>query len=459
MTQPNDRLYEQLIEAGRETAEPSEDLRRRVLAAATAALPEIPPGDDSTTTQDPTQPAVRLVPDVPAELADGVPRETHPIVQPPSRRHVLRRFVAMFKSKRIRWSAPAAVAAAVLLMIGFWPGKAGRGPGSAFAAAIQQFQKARTIVCRISSSIPGRPLAIQQTGKLEASSEYGSRCEMLMNGTTMMIQYAPVQGPMTTVTPLTRSYTVLDTQAVDGRGHGAQGADSPDAFIRALARLKGQASRELGRMTVDGVDSLGYEISGELLGLGSADGVRSELWVDAKTYLPVRYAAEWPAPQVGGTLQLVFDQFEWDTPLDPKRFAPDIPPDYTRIDVKAPAPDEAALIKGLGNYAELTGKYPPALDAATMTTDFAAALGARIGSALARGEKAPDQKELTQKGLEIGSGIAFYQQLVRKERSPEYHGEDVSPGQADAVLVRWKTEDGQWRVIYGDLRVDTLPNQ
>ena len=49
-----------------------------------ASLPERMPG----AMQDPTQPAVRLVPDVPTELADGVPRETHPIEQPPSRRHV-----------------------------------------------------------------------------------------------------------------------------------------------------------------------------------------------------------------------------------------------------------------------------------------------------------------------------------------------------------------------------------
>jgi len=418
-------------------------------------------GDDSTDSLAPIQPAARLVPDVPTELADGVPCETHPIIQPPDRRHVPRRFIAMLQSRMVRWSVAAAAAAAVILVIGFWPGRNERGAGSALAAAIQKFQNAKTIVRRISSSVTGGPMTIQQKGKLEVSSEYGCRCEMGEDGTTpMLIQYSPLHGPMTTVMPLTHTYTVVDMQAVGGHGHGPQGIDSPDAFILALSKLKGHASRELGRATVDGIDSLGYEITGELLGLGSGEGVRSELWIDARTCLPVRYMAEMPGPELsggkGGKMQIVYDQFEWDTPLDPNLFVPDIPAGYTRIDAKAPVPDEASLIKGLGNYAELAGKYPPALDATTMTTDLAAAVGRRIASALARGEKAPDQKELMQKSLEIGSGMSFYRKLVREGRSAEYHGKTVLPGQADAVLLRWKLPSGEWRVIYGDLRIETI---
>ena len=329
------------------------------------------------------------------------------------------------------------------------------GGHSAFAAAIEQFQRAKTIVCRVSThtSISAGTMSFEQTGKLCFSAEYGSRTELLMNGAPMLIQYAPLQGPTTCVTPLSRTYTVTDTHAVD---QGTQRGNAPDAFILALAQLKGQASRELGRKNLDGVETLGYEIPGQILGLGHSEGVRSELWVDTKTYLPVRYVAEMPVPQVGGICQMVYDQFEWDTPLDSQLFVPDIPADYTRIDATMPTIDEAALTKGLGNYAELAGKYPPSLDAATMATDLAAAVGARIASAMVHGEKAPDQQALMQKSAEIGSGIAFYQNLARDGRSPEYYGKTVSPGQADAVLLRWKLADDQWRVIYGDLRVETI---
>jgi len=415
-------------------------------------------GDDSTTSPKATPPSVRLVPDVPTELADGVPRETHSIEQPPDRRHAQRRFVVMLHSKAVRWSAVAAVAAAVVLVIGFWPDKDGRGPGSAFATAIEHFQKAKTIVCRITTTtpVPGTTRTAEQSGRLYFSAEYGSRCEMLMNGIPMLIQYTPLQGPTTSVTPLSRTFTVMDTHALD---QDASRGSSPDAFILALAKLKGEASRELGRKNLDGVEALGYEISGQILGLGHAEGVRSELWINATTYLPVRYLADIPVPQLGGTMRMVYDQFEWDTPVDAKLIVPEIPADYTRLDAKAPVADEAALIKGLGNYAELVGKYPPALDATTITTDYSAALGRRIASEMMRTWKAPDQKELMQKSLEIGSGIEFYQKLIREGRSPEYFGKTVTPGQKEGVLVRWKTEDGQLRVIYGDLRVETLPGQ
>jgi len=366
----------------------------------------------------------------------------------------------MFKSKRARWSALIAAAAVIVLAIGFWPGKAGRSPGSVFAAAIERIQTAKTIVCRISAAYTGAGVTMQQTGRLEVSSDYGSRCELGTGGTTSIITYGPLQGPTTTVTPLTRSYTVTDMTALAGPGQKSPGGESVEAFMLALRKLKGQASRELGQATVDGVASLGYEISGEVLGLGPAAGVRSELWVDASTSLPVRYLAEIPMPATDdgnvGTVQVIYDQFQWDTPLDASRFTPDIPADYTRVEAKAPAVDEAALIKALGNYAELAGKYPPALDAATIATDLASAIGTRLGNAAVRGEKGPDQQELAQKAIEIGSGFAFYQQLVNEHRSPEYFGKTVSPGQKEPVLVRWKTPDGQWRVIYGDLHAETI---
>lgn len=347
-------------------------------------------------------------------------------------------------------SAAACIGFVVLLMT-FAGGK------SAFATAIGRFQQAKTIVCRITTTapVPGATMTFQQTGKLCFSAEYGSRTELLMNGIPMLVQYTPLQGPTTYVTPLSRTYTVTDTKAVDeGRDRG----NAPDAFILALSKLKGEASRELGRNNLEGVEVLGYEIPGQILGLGHAEGVRSELWIDAKTYLPVRYVADIPMPQLGGTMRMVYDQFEWDTPLDPKVFVPEIA-GYTRLDAKTPVADEAALIKGLGNYAELAGKYPPTMDPMSLSTDLASAIGARVASAMIRGEKGPDQQTLMQKSAEIASGLLFYQKLTSEGHSPEYSGKTVKPGQADAVLLRWKLTDGQWRVIYGDLRVETIEAQ
>lgn len=393
---------------------------------------------------------VRLVPDVPTERADRVPREDHPI-STPDRRHAFGRFTVMLQSRKAKWSFAAAAAAAIVLAVGFWPHQAGRDAGSAFAVAIRQFREARTIVCNVSGA-PGDTVVGAVSGKLYVSAEQGSRLEMLMGPTPMMIMYSSPQGAQTIVNPPLRTYTVIESPADAPAGPPA---NSADGFIVALAKLQGQATRELGRQVVDGVDSIGYEIAGELLGIGKGDEVRSELWIDAATYLPVRYVAEMPMSGFDGRYQLVYDRFEWDTPLDPQLFVPQIPSDYTRLDAKPPAPDESALIQGLGNYAELTGKYPPKLDASTMVTDFSTALGRRLGAEMARGGKVPDQKTIMQKSVEIGSGITYYQQLVREGREPQYHGTTVQPGQADAVLLQWTDAEGRLRIVYGDLRVET----
>jgi hypothetical protein len=342
----------------------------------------------------------------------------------------------------------AACAAIILLAVTFAGGR------SAFATAIEQFRNARTIVCRVSSPTPvsAGPMSFDFDGTLYVSSEHGSRMELLMNGSVAQVQYMPPGGPMTMVTPLARQYMIIDTTSA---GPGPETGANPDDFLRALGRLTDKASRELGRQEIDGVEAIGYEISGAALGLGSGDQIRSELWIDAETHLPVRYFVEMPGP-TEAPLQMVFDEFQWDTPLDPDLFVPDIPADYTRIDAVMPTPDEAALIKGLGSYVELTGKYPPKLDLSVIMTDMMTAMFKRMDSQLREGHPVPDQQTITQKGVEIGSGIAYYQRLVGDGRSPEYYGKDVSPGQADAVLVRWKLSDGGWRVIYGDLRVETV---
>jgi len=52
--------------------------------------------------------------------------------------------------------------------------------------------------------------------------------------------------------------------------------------------------------------------------------------------------------------------------------------------------------------------------------------------------------------------LIFYRQLLVEDREPDYFGATVKPGDADAVLMRWKLEGGSTRVVYGDLRVETL---
>jgi len=50
----------------------------------------------------------------------------------------------------------------------------------------------------------------------------------------------------------------------------------------------------------------------------------------------------------------------------------------------------------------------------------------------------------------------FYMTLVQEDKDPAYYGDTVGQDDVDAVLLRWKVADDEYRVIFGDLSVETV---
>jgi hypothetical protein len=67
-----------------------------------------------------------------------------------------------------------------------------------------------------------------------------------------------------------------------------------------------------------------------------------------------------------------------------------------------------------------------------------------------------DVKKSVDKLLPIQSLGGFYLMLVQQSKNPAYYGKIVKPGDAAQVLLRWKTADDQYRVIFGDLHELTV---
>ena len=44
-----------------------------------------------------------------------------------------------------------------------------------------------------------------------------------------------------------------------------------------------------------------------------------------------------------------------------------------------------------------------------------------------------------------------YMVLVQERKDPAYYGESVGPDDVDAVLLRWKESEDNYRVVFGDL--------
>lgn len=356
---------------------------------------------------------------------------------------------------------------------------------SAFAAALEKMRSASTIVTRYQLFLNDADAPMMQ-GTLYLSEERGMRFDAdmtsgsgpLPGGVTFdggvvsgraagMTIYREPNGPVVVVqAPL--------NLVVRMHGHDRMEGDprrtSPDAFIQKFVEMAEEADHELGLAEVDGHEVEGFEISGKKLGLGFVgsgfsnagddDISRSaavRLWVDVHANLPVRMEVEMDLHQlIGGHMLVVYDQFEWDVALEDDLFELEIPEGMHEVELTLPPVNEETLLEALQLFSDVTGYYPASLDPSSMSMEFAVA-------AVASGRIVTDDSDpasavigaLAGDTLKLSMACGFVQKLAADGREPEYFGESVTADDSDKVLLRWELDDGEVRVIYGDLRVET----
>lgn len=69
----------------------------------------------------------------------------------------------------------------------------------------------------------------------------------------------------------------------------------------------------------------------------------------------------------------------------------------------------------------------------------------------------PTFPELMRRTVVLFNACRFYAQLVEQGREPEYFGTEVWAEDTDCVLIRWRLDEKHLRVVYADLRVETVP--
>ncbi len=409
-------------------------------------------------------------------------------------------YVVNLSTANRRWAAVLAPAACLLIAVAvfFWPG----GARVAFAQVIERMRQARSMACDVTT--------IVNTGT-PAEKTTHAKLAMLASGGELAWLYTHADPA---ATELKLKDRVVYTQGgrrefiILGNELTPQDMLRRDAWFHRLLTATDEADRTLGSESIDGRKAVGFEIAGWRLGLGSRPSAdtpassRIELWVDAETRWPIRLqiAAEGPFESSG--TQIVWEHIQWDVPVDAQAFV--APPEtladkVTNLDV--PAVTEESLVSGLRAYvaqseqlegllaqieAQAAGgperlqalkeyrtklfadsAFPLRLDSSWL--NFAAA-GRQAGlmaisraQALQGGDAVAVERvgEETQRSAkEIVQAMAavslFYQKLLVERCEPEYFGAAVKAGDAKAVLMRWKLDDGHTRVIYGDLRIETI---
>ncbi|MHC4618327.1 MAG: hypothetical protein ACYTEQ_11310 [Planctomycetota bacterium] len=244
-----------------------------------------------------------------------------------------------------------------------------------------------------------------------------------------------------------------------------------------IKRMMGSEYTELGRSVVEGVQVDGFQTTDPNVIGGMGEDVTLTLWVDAESRLPVRAEMDFKMNEQMQMSGVIYD-YQWDVPVHASEFEPVIPDDFEPMaaGMQMPKISEEGLIEGLRLFAELSGNYPKKLSMMelaqeTMTfmtnRDVLEKLTEKIK------EKIPefrdldedeldelDRDELMMKSMQITQPLQspgfFYMTLVQDKKDPAYYGESVGPDDADAVLLRWKVAEDQYRVIYGDLTAENV---
>jgi len=339
----------------------------------------------------------------------------------------------MFQRKTVRWSAVAAVAAAVVLVVGFWPGKAGRGSGVAFAEVMQRICSARTVTydSDITSEGPSQPAVHSKVmhmglGRMRTES---------LGGTTIMDSSAHKS---LALLPATKKAIRLEFVG----GPQAPPQATPQATIfDHLLQLRGKASEDLGQQEIDGQAATGFRVK--------EAGFDWAIWVDPATGGPIRIELTCDAVLGAGT-KTVMRNFAFDVPLDESLFSLDPPPGYT-LDVQQldlPATPEQALIDSLRECADVyEGQFPQKFDK-HCTEDLEEKINPKKQPAKAM--------QFARSFGRIFGGLMFVQALPAGS-DWHYVGGGVKLGQADMPICWWKPAGSQtYRVLFGDLSVRDL---
>jgi outer membrane lipoprotein-sorting protein len=379
----------------------------------------------------------------------------------------LRRLI--MKSSIVKLAVAAAVVLAVAGGLLLWTGtKSGVALADVLAKVeqVQAFMYKMTM--HIKGSMPGIPPGgVDTEATMLIANEYGMKMDMssadptLGQAMTQQMYMLPQQKMILVLLPAVKKYMRMQ---VNDEMFEKKRQENNDPRLMLKKILECQYT-DLGKTVLEGVEVQGFQTTDPAYGGGLGD-VDVKVWVNMKTELPIRMDMKIKMNEqmeMEGTLH----DFQWDVPVSAAEFNPVIPPDFTAgpgDGVKVPPMTEETALEGLRFCVALKGEYPKDLN--LMTLMQTAMEGFKEGQPSDR-SKPRDQndvmrimeektKKVVDKMMPIQSLGGFYMMLVQEKKEPAYYGKAVKPGDVAQVLMRWKTAENEYRVIFADLHAETV---
>jgi hypothetical protein len=228
-----------------------------------------------------------------------------------------------------------------------------------------------------------------------------------------------------------------------------------------LGDFKGQAEPTSSPKEIRGVKAEGFSVPwSSVVGDDTHADAKLQVWLDPATTLPVRVDLLGLGPQGSPTMRL--ENFEWG-PQDRKLFDVTIPTGYAKMptnDFKADQITEY-VVYGLSTFAKYNnGRYP------AVKYVYGDEQGEALRKLMGMGRDAQGwvqpNKNLKWANPKDGEfahgsyGMTWINAIQRDFPEGVYNGKTVTPQDATKVLVRWQLDDGDYRVIFGDLTTATV---
>jgi hypothetical protein len=215
---------------------------------------------------------------------------------------------------------------------------------------------------------------------------------------------------------------------------------------RTFDFLREYEYEDLGRRSIDGHQAVGIRITDARFLAERMERAELELWVDPASKLPIRFDVIGDVAGDSRKRHVRFYDFRWNEPLAEDVFHPEIPADF---DVHAGTElriDEEHFLEGLRLFADVVGRYPTSLAYESVKIELWRSPGARVRSV----------GPMVLRMFQIRLASDFYGELVKEESGVVYYGHDVKPEDAHRILVRWRIDEESYRVVFGNLDVETV---
>jgi outer membrane lipoprotein-sorting protein len=377
----------------------------------------------------------------------------------------------IMRSRITRLAAAAAIVIAVVFGVWFF---VGGSTSVALADVLAKVEQAKAFMYKMKvntfgSMMTGKPGDVTEMDyTITISQDYGWKWETQTTipntGKTMtQIMYLlPKQKKGIMIMPEMKKYMQMEFDDELATRAKKQNND-PREMIK---QIMGCQYTELGRSVIDGKEVEGFQTTDLAMLAGIGENIKCTLWVDAKSWLPVRAEMDFKMGEQMQANTVIYD-YQWDIPVSESDFEPTIPDDYTPISeeaIKMPSMSEEAAIEGFRFFVEQSGRYPKKLDMISVMQELVA-----IQKTKEKTDTGPKSRiDPNQGGLEnimketmeimrpVQSLTMFYMRLVQDKKEPVYYGESVTPADTDKVLLRWKTSDNEYRIIFGDLHTETV---